>query len=74
MLKPDNEPAFNVEGIYKPGNIGMIYASVMQPFQYQIDEAKLSRVKPGSPPNGPGMNMESGRVEPIVASFVPASY
>jgi hypothetical protein len=44
VLKPDNEPVFNVEGIYKPGNIGMIYASVMQPFQYQIDEAKLSRV------------------------------
>jgi hypothetical protein len=39
----DNEPVFKHDGVYRPGDIGMIFASVKQPLQYQIEEADLSR-------------------------------
>ena len=43
VRNPDNVPLLKDGGVYLPGDIGMILASVKQPLQYQIDEAKLSR-------------------------------
>ena len=43
VCNPDNGHLSKDDGIYKTGDIGMIFASVKQPLQYQIDEAKLSR-------------------------------
>jgi hypothetical protein len=43
VQSPDNKPLFKRNGIYQPGDIGMIFASVKQPMQYQVDGAKLSR-------------------------------